>query len=132
MSFRNEEEPSLVDYFSAMQRAVRETRLPIRICRIDLQEGDYEISQQIMDEIDTADVVLADFTLRPSNVYFELGYARGREKYVIQTARKKDTTLEFDVRNWRTIFYRNATELEASLIPALKTAYAKVIENKTK
>jgi hypothetical protein len=28
--------------------------------------------------------------------------------------------LEFDVRNWRTIFYRNATELEKHLIDAFR------------
>jgi nucleoside 2-deoxyribosyltransferase len=68
-----------------------------------------------MEVIDTCDALLADFTLSPHNVYFEVGYARGRDKHIIQTARR-DTELEFDVRNWRTIFYRNATELEAHLI----------------
>jgi hypothetical protein len=131
MSFRNEEEPSLVDYWAAMERAVKETGLPIKLCRIDLQEGDYEISQQIMDEIDAADIVLADFTLSPRNVYFELGYARAMRRYVIQTARK-DTVLEFDNRNWRTLFYRNATELEAGLIPAINNAYTEVVDKRLK
>ena len=127
MSFRNEEEPALVDYFEAMQRAKEATKLPIDLVRIDLVEGDYEISQKIMDEIDKSDVVLADFTLSPANVYFELGYARGRKRRIIQTARK-GTTLEFDARNWRTIFYKNATELEKALKPALNDAYAEVIK----
>jgi len=125
MSFRNEEEPSLVDYYQAMRRAVESTRLPIDLVRIDLVEGDYEISQRIMDEIDASDIVLADFTLSPANVYFELGYARGCKRRVIQSARK-ETVLEFDTRNWRTIFYKNATELETALIPALEQAYLDV------
>jgi nucleoside 2-deoxyribosyltransferase len=70
-----------------------------------------------MDEIDAADIVIADFTLSPANVYFELGYARGKGRRVIQTARR-GTVLEFDVRNWRTVFYRNATELEEGRLPA--------------
>ncbi len=125
MSFREEEEPALVDYFAAMKRAVAATELPIEVIRMDLQEGDYEISQEIMNCIDKADILIADFTLNSRNVYFELGYARGRKCRVIQTARK-GTQLEFDIRNWRTVSYRNATELEQKLVPALTEAYGDV------
>lgn len=125
MSFREEEEPALVDYFSAIKRSVKNTKLPIKVKRIDLEEGDFEISQKIMDEIDSANIVLADFTLSPQNVYFELGYARGKKRQIIQTARK-NTKLEFDVRNWKTIFYRNATELEEKLEPEIIFAFNKV------
>jgi hypothetical protein len=125
MSFRDEEEPHLQDYYRAIVRAAQETDLPIRVTRIDLVEGDYEISQEIMDQIDAADILLADFTLSPSNVYFELGYARGTETRVLQTARK-GTPLEFDIRNWRTTFYRNATGLQEKLVPELKAAYSEV------
>lgn len=129
MSFREEEDPALVDYFAAMKRAVDRTKLHISLKRIDLVEGDYEISQQVMEEIDKADILLADFTLSPKNVYFELGYARGKNSLaIIQTARK-GTVLEFDVRNWKTIFYKNATELEEKLIPALEDAYERAIKN---
>jgi hypothetical protein len=81
-----------------------------------------------MAEIDKANIVIADFTLSSKNVYFELGYARGTKKRIIQCARK-GTELEFDIKMWRTLFYRNATELEEKLIPALKNAYAEVITN---
>jgi hypothetical protein len=127
MSFRAEEEPALEDYYRAMERAVGAARLPISMTRMDLVEGDYEISQQIMDEIDRADIVVADFTLAPANVYFELGYARGKRKRVIQTSRK-GTRLEFDVRSWRTELYRNATELEEKMETALRAAYSDVTQ----
>jgi nucleoside 2-deoxyribosyltransferase len=125
MSFREEEEPSLIDYYKAMERAILNCKLPIKLRRVDLVEGDYEISQKIMGEIDKADIVIADFTLSSRNVYFELGYARGLERRIIQTARK-GTQMEFDVRNWRTIFYRNATELEEKLLPELQTAFTEL------
>lgn len=128
MSFRDEEDPALVDYYRAIERAVKATELPLKLNRVDLVEGDYEISQRIMDEINRADVVLSDFTLNSRNVYFELGYARGIKKRIIQCARK-GTELEFDIKTWRTLFYRNATELEEKLIPALKTAYADIVTN---
>lgn len=129
MSFRFEQEPALGDYFHAIERAVKETGLPIKLCRIDLVEGDYEISQKLMDEIDSSDIVIADFTLEPANVYFEVGYARAKKLRIIQTARK-DTCLEFDVRNWKTLFYRNATELEARLVRELKKAYEEMLKDK--
>lgn len=128
MSFRSEEEPALVDYFQAIMRAAKSTGKPITVSRMDLEEGDYEISQKIMDEIEQAEIVIADLTLNSRNVYFELGYARGKNKRIIQTARK-DANLEFDIRNWRAILYRNATELEEKLIPALLEAYTKITES---
>lgn len=128
MSFRDEEEPSLVDYFKAMERAMTNTNLPLRMLRMDKVEGDFEISQRIMDEIDQADIIIADFTLSSQNVCFELGYARAKSKRIIQSA-KKGTKLEFDTRNWRTIFYRNATELESKLEPAIEVAYKEVLIN---
>lgn len=130
MSFRDEEEPALVDYYRAMERAVEKTDLLIDIRRMDLVDGDYEISQKIMAEIDNAKIVLADFTLNSRNVYFELGYARAKGCYIIQTARK-GTNLEFDIRNWRTIFYRNATELEEKLLSEIKKSHDKISKNKS-
>lgn len=127
MSFRDEEEPALIDYFKAMKRAINSINLPIKIKRVDLVEGDYEISHKIMTEIDESDIVIADFTLNSSNVYFEVGYARASKRRIIQTARN-DTVLEFDIRNWRTLFYRNATEIEERLMPELSNAYFEIIE----
>jgi len=127
MSFRSEHEPALEDYFRAIERAASDTGLSLKIVRIDQVEGDFEISQAIMDSIDACDIVITDFTLAPRNVYFELGYARGREKRIIQTART-GTPLEFDIRNWKTIFYRNATELEAKIAGALESAYRELTE----
>jgi hypothetical protein len=62
--------------------------------------------------------VIADLTLSSANVYLEIGYARGRQKRVIQTCRS-DTQLEFDVRNRRTLIYQNATTLEYKLLNEL-------------
>ncbi|MFH1113693.1 MAG: ATP-binding protein [Pseudomonadota bacterium] len=129
MSFREEQEPALVDYFEAIKRASAKLTgvIEVNLTRMDLVEGDYEISQKIMDEIDTADIIIADLTLNSRNVYYELGYARGKCKRVIQTARK-DTQLEFDIRSWRTVIFRNATELEAKLVPELQTAIAELFK----
>jgi len=101
-----------------MLRAAEKARRNFELRRIDLIEGDYDIVDKIYKEIDAAHMVIADFTLSSANVYLELGYARGRGKYVIQTCRD-DTQLEFDVRGRRTLIYRNATTLEHILLRAL-------------
>jgi hypothetical protein len=126
MSFRFEEEPALVDYFEAIKRAADASGVPITIERMDLIEGDYEISSAVEDRIRKSDAVLADFTLNSSNVYFEAGIARGAGKYVIRTARK-ETALPFDIKTWKTILYANATQLEAQLIEPIRMAYAETL-----
>jgi hypothetical protein len=118
MSFREEEEPTLVDYWQAMLRAAARARREFKLIRLDQLEGDYDIVDQIYKEIDAAHMVIADLTFSPPNVYLEIGYARGREKRVIQTCRD-DTQLEFDVRGRRTLIYRNATTLEYKLLREL-------------
>jgi hypothetical protein len=118
MSFREEEEPALADYWQAMLRAAAKSSRTFDLIRVDQVEGDYDIIDRIYKEIDAADLVIADLTLSPANVYLEIGYARGRGKPVIQTCRI-DTYLEFDVRGRRTLIYRNATTLEEKLVREL-------------
>ena len=123
MSFRHEQEPALVDYWHAMQRAAKRAAGEFDLRKIDEIEGGYEIVTRICREIDSADLVIADLTLSPANVYLELGYARGKGKRVIQTCRE-GTPLEFDVRNHRTLTYRNASVLEEKLLSYLNAAPA--------
>jgi hypothetical protein len=73
MSLRDEEEPALVDYFNAVERAATRCRHRLKLFRIDMQEGDFEIFQEVMNQIDKCDLVLVDFTLNPANRYFEVG-----------------------------------------------------------
>jgi nucleoside 2-deoxyribosyltransferase len=80
MSFRTEEEPALVDYWQAMLRAAKQARREFDLRRADEIEGDYEIMERVYKEIDSAQLVIADLMLSPSNVYLELGYGRGRGK----------------------------------------------------
>lgn len=64
--------------------------------------------------------MIADLTMSSANVYLELGYARGRNKIMIQTCRE-DTLLEFDVSGRRTLLYRNAATLEEKLLNCLNS-----------
>jgi len=118
MSLREAEEPALIDYWHAMRRAATRARGNFDLRRIDHVEGTYEIIDRIFHEIDAADLVIADLTLSPANVYLELGFARGRDKPIIQTCHES-TPLEFDVRGYRTLIYPNATTLEDKLLTHL-------------
>jgi hypothetical protein len=120
MSFREHDEPTLVDYWHAMLRAAERARREFSLVRLNEIDGDYEIVDRIYSEIDAAQLVIADLTLSSANVYLEMGYARGRRKRVIQTCRS-GTRLEFDVRNRRTLVYQNATMLEHKLLQELDT-----------
>ncbi|MDU0290162.1 ATP-binding protein [Saccharothrix longispora] len=126
MAFRFEEEPALVDYYWAIDRAVKATGLPVELVRMDLEEGDYEITAEIINRIRESDIVLADFTLGSENVYFEAGVAVGAQKRLIRTARR-DTVMPFDVRTWKILFYSNATQLEQELQPKVAAAYREVV-----
>lgn len=120
MPFREREEPTLVDYWHAMQRAAEGARRDFNLVRLDEVDGDYEIVDRIHREIAAAHLVIADLTLLSENVIYEMGYARGRQKPVIQVCRS-GTRLPFDVRNWRTLVYENATMLEQKLLRELDT-----------
>jgi hypothetical protein len=126
ISFRHEEDPALIDYYEAMRRAAQKANIPISLNRIDLKDGDFDITHQIFKEIRECHFIIADFTSNPHNVYYEVGFGRALRKKIIQTARE-GTILYFDIRNQRTIFYKNATELENKLIPALKKIYQDIL-----
>ncbi len=69
------------------------------------------IDVNIMREIDNSDIVIADVSERTPNVYFELGYARGRGKKILPLAQRDSEgrfpKLPFDTRNIGTAAYNN-------------------------
>ena len=75
---------------------------------------DYRITDQIVQMIQSARLVVADLTHERPNVYFELGYARGLGKTIITIARE-GTNLHFDVKDWTCIFYNDSRVLEREL-----------------
>lgn len=86
----------------------------LRIERVDEDPGDYKITDKIITSIEESLFIIADLTHERPNVYFELGYARGLDKFVIQ-ASHKDSKLHFDIQDWNTSFYRDSRELQANL-----------------
>lgn len=72
--------------------------------RVSDQLGDYRITDRIIENIHRASLIIADLSLERPNVYFELGYARGLGKTIVETA-LEGTNLHFDIKDWTCIFY---------------------------
>ena len=96
---------------------------PLRIDRI---EHVNRIDDEIIRQINASQFVVADFTGHRGGVYFEAGYALGKEIPVFWTCRKSDMVdLHFDIRqfnciDWETpesLAQRLATRIEAVLGP---------------
>lgn len=90
------------------------TALGLSVKRVKDVQGDYRITDQIVQMISRARFVVADLSHERPNVYFELGFARGLGKTVITIARE-GTTIHFDVKDWTCISYIDSRLLERDL-----------------
>ena len=86
--------PDMEPIFQGIRDAANEVGLEAK--RVKDVQGDYRITNKIMDMIAESRMVVADLTHERPNVYFELGYARGIGKTVITCARE-ETNIHFDV-----------------------------------
>lgn len=66
--------------------------------------GSSKIFDDILHNIRTADIIIADLTGQNANVFYELGIADEKKRYAIQIAQKGEE-LPFDLSQRRTIFY---------------------------
>jgi hypothetical protein len=88
--------------------------LGYRADRVDHGNTLGRIVPAIMHRIEHCAFVVCDLTgLRP-NVFYELGYAAGLHKRVVQIARE-GTVLPFDLHDHPTLFYRDAASLARGL-----------------
>lgn len=94
----------------------------LKIERVSEPKGDYIITERIERSIKRAGLIICDVSEKSPNVYYELGYARARNKTIIMTA-KDNTELPFDVRQYRTNFYTTPTKLQKILVEELTNYY---------
>lgn len=78
----------------------------VNVLRADEVNGPGLIIGDIVREIGTSQLVIADITPTNPNVYFEVGYALALGKPTILLARK-GTPLPFDVAGFRVLFYED-------------------------
>lgn len=77
--------------------------------RVDEEFFSGQIIDEIRRSITASDVIVAEMTDRNPNVYYEVGYAHGVEKYTILIT-KDEEKLPFDLRGYKHIVYKGALE----------------------
>jgi hypothetical protein len=91
-------------WVGGIQRAATGTGLtPIRI---DMITKSSEVTDDIVSVIEMAEVVVVDVTRNNPNVMFEFGFALARNKPHIVISQSTEF-LTFDIKNVRTVIYRN-------------------------
>lgn len=78
----------------------------VNVLRADEVSGPGLIISDIVREIATSQLIIADITPTNANVYFEVGYAVALGKPTILLA-QKGTALPFDVAGFRVLFYED-------------------------
>lgn len=84
--------------------------------RVDEQIFTDNILQRIYNQIDKADIIVADMTGRSANVFYEVGYAHALGKDVILLTQDSDD-IPFDLKHYPHIIYENS--IGEKLIPQL-------------
>lgn len=115
MSF-NKKHTEIFDEFEAAARLVNSSLI---VKRIDRQRGDYKITEEILNNIAKARLIICDLTDERPNVYYELGYARGLKKHVISCV-KKGQPLHFDIKDFHTIEYETTGALRKEIVAEIK------------
>lgn len=111
------------DVYDAMKMAGKMVKgRTLEIERVSEPYGDYIITERIEKSIKKAELIICDVSERSPNVYYELGYARAKNKTIIMTA-EMYTELPFDVRQYNTNFYNNPLHLQKIVLGELNSYY---------
>lgn len=114
------------DVYEALKFAgklIKERNLIVE--RVSEPLGDYIITERIEQCIRRAELIICDVSEKSPNVYYELGYARAKNKTIILTA-KEGTELPFDVRQHKTNFYSNTLQLQKIISKELNSYYLNI------
>jgi hypothetical protein len=106
------EDHALVDVLEAVKEAAN--KCGVHAERIDEPQSNERITDRILESIQRAEYVIVDLTKSKPNVFFEAGYAHGIGKIPIYFARQ-GTMLEFDLKDYPVLFFRNLKELKESI-----------------
>jgi hypothetical protein len=107
----------LVDVLDAIKEAAK--RCGIHAERIDEPQTNDRITDRILESVRKAEYVIVDLTKSKPNVFYEAGYAHGIGKIPIYVARL-GSHIEFDLKDYPVIFFRNMTELKDLLEKRLR------------
>ncbi len=111
--------PDYNEIYDELVDAAKLVNNSLIVKRIDKQRGDYKITDEILNNISKARLIICDLTDERPNVYYELGFSRGIKKKVIACARR-GTKLHFDIKDFRTILYNSTSELRKEIFLELR------------
>ena len=97
------EEAALDPVYQAVKNAC--TRMGYECKRVDELSGPRDITNDIIQLICRAKIVIADISGKNPNVLFEYGFAFGKDKDVVTMTTDDLSSLPFDIRQWRAIRY---------------------------
>ena len=106
------DDPGLDDVHDTIKAVAADLNLVAE--RVDDSQFNERITDRIIESIETAEYVVADLTHGKPNVYWEAGLAHGLNKLPIYVA-KEGTRLEFDLKDYPVIFFKNMRELRDGL-----------------
>jgi hypothetical protein len=109
--------PELEDVLDAIKESAN--RCGIHAERVDEPQSNERITDRILESIRKAEFVIVDLTNSRPNVFYEAGYAQGLGKTPIFIARE-ETKLEFDLKDYPVIFFRNMKTLKDALETRLR------------
>lgn len=87
--------------------------------RVDEVQTNEKITDRILESINKAEYVIVDLTHSKPNVFYEAGYAQGIGKTPVYIA-KHGTKLEFDLKDYPVIFFKNMKQLKDNLEQRLR------------
>ena len=102
----------LEDVLDSIKEACR--RCGVNAERVDEPPSNERITDRILESIRRAEFVIVDLTNSKPNVFYEAGYAQGQGKTPIYVARA-GTPLEFDLKDYPIIFFKNMKQLKDGL-----------------
>lgn len=109
--------PELEDVLDAIKEGA--SRCGIQAERVDEAQSNERITDRILESIEKAEFVIVDLTNSRPNVFYEAGYAQGISKTPIYIARD-GTKLEFDLKDYPIIFFKNMKQLKDALEARLR------------
>lgn len=107
----------LEDVIDAIKETARQCGLKAE--RVDEPQYNERITDRILESIRRAQYVIVDLTYLKPNVFYEAGYAQGVGKTPIYIART-GTNLEFDLKDYPVIFFKNMKQLKELLEKRLR------------